>query len=184
MSIAAHHADGARTAGITKPANTGVASLDALVSDTSLSKLELAAVLLAIDQEDKELLELWNEIEKRWQSSGFALRLLDQEGTRLRKYLCSKGGRRLEFIGVINGLEELKAEQHTVEDHLIKMTSDRGLARIANKKASKTVWQSLQDTSQDSVMKELAGKKDVFSNYFENQLRACMLLEQDITRQF
>ena len=158
------HSNGNRIAGIVKP--HGRTRLDVIdVLPTYLTGVSKTIVLM--DQEDQRLKYIFRGAKKRLAKKGFSVEN-EIEEDRLKVYDCKFGGRDVRLILVINGLDEIQTNKHTIEDHLLKAAKTFGIEIDFDFENSKDAWKRLKN--HEEIFKKLKERnvKDIFPSSLES----------------
>jgi len=122
-----------------------------------------------IDQEDTQPNMIFNEAMRRMEIVGINVSV-KEETNKLRVHQCSLAGRKFEVLVVVNGLEDVDTERHTIEDHLMK-----GL-QMETKGSSKDSWNSLSRDKKKDFLRRLKDRPEVIEKLFPQQIAACKCL--------
>ena len=168
IGVLSHYLDGNTVTGVVKPKEKmGLSAIDRLKTylDSKINK-----IMVLIDQENRLLREFFDEALERLTQIGIDLTVEEEEMNRLRVCRCSLAGKRFEVIIVVNGLDDISTEKHTIEDHLIKS------AGIEAKGSSKNSWNSLSKNEREEVFRKLKGKRGIIEDLFPQQVIGCKRL--------
>lgn len=129
--------------------------------------------MIVMDQEDQSLDSIFEEAQRKLISKGFRIRDEFGEG-RLKVYECEFGGRNVRLILVVNGLDEISTNKHTIEDHLLKAAQTFGIKIDFNFENSKDAWRRLKNYHEE-VFRNL--KERNVRDLFPQQFKGCEYLK-------
>ena len=174
-TIGCYHVNGDITVGMSKPSALRIGAICSL--KTYLEKLKPNKFAVILDQEVDDLNDLHTKVEKNLRSLHINTKLEVNED-RLRAFRCKLGCRSFELIVIINGLDDVKTDQHSIEDHLIKVGLELGSIEDRSKyRSSKDAWESLDKDSQIKIFREILNNKKLFRKYFYQQYIGLELLK-------
>lgn len=152
--ILCHRLNGRYVVGVTSAlrVNLSIETMISIVMGERVNKF-----IIALDQEEFELDNLWSLVENKLGEYGIEWSLV-KVGDRFRLYKCVHGVRDFYVIPVINGLSRRSYSKHVIEDHLlevVKSVRDRDLLnylssfidRIAD---PKELWNRLVQSYSDA----------------------------------
>ncbi|MEA2032327.1 MAG: hypothetical protein U9N41_01945 [Euryarchaeota archaeon] len=177
FSLIAYHLNGDEIAGIVKPpGRTGLGVSDLI---PTYLKGKVRKIMVLMDQEDEPL----NTICERTQNSlkklaKCKIKIIDEEGKsekRQKVYKCKYGGKEFELILVINGLDEIHTDKHTIEDHLLKVAEMLSI-KVEDFETSKEAWKSIERRHVE-IFKGLKEKRNIVGSVFPQQIKGCEYLK-------
>ena len=175
FSIIAFHSEADKIVGIVKPEIRGLGVIDLI---PRYLKGNIRKILVLLDQDDYLLSEFYEKIQKRLQKVATSeLEIIEgKTEERLRVYNGKYGGKEFELILVINGLDEIRTDQHTIEDHLLKAAEILSID-VGDFENSKKVWQSIIPERQLKIFRELKAKRKLVGTIFPQQVKGCEYLK-------
>ncbi|KAF5432202.1 hypothetical protein C5S39_04165 [Candidatus Methanophagaceae archaeon] len=176
VSIIAFHSEADKIVGIVKP--PGITGLGVIDLIPRYLKGNIHKILVLLDQEDNILSEIHEILQKRLQKVATRELEIIEEKTekRLRVYNGKYGGKEFELILVINGLDEIRTDQHTIEDHLLK-AAEMFSIDVGDFEKSKKAWQAIIPERQLKIFKELKAKRKLVGTIFPQQVEGCEYLK-------
>ncbi|NQE45737.1 hypothetical protein C5S31_06935 [ANME-1 cluster archaeon GoMg2] len=119
FSIIAFHSEVDKIVGIVKPGIRGFGVIDLI---PRYLKRNIRKILVLLDQDDYTLSTFHGKLQKSLKKVVTSeIKIIDEDSEkRVRVYNGKYGGKEFELILVINGLDEIRTDQHTIEDHLLK----------------------------------------------------------------
>ncbi len=103
---------------------------------------------------------------------------LSEDRDQMRKYNCRLGSRSFEFILVISGLEEIPADMHRIEDHLVKAAMDPNKIDSPTEKIdTKITWKTLDESVKSEILNRLKGNESFSREIFPRHFSSLELLE-------
>jgi len=177
FSIIAFHLNCDEIAGIVKE-KRGFAVIDWI---PTYLKGNIRKILVLLDQDDYTLSTFHEKIQKSLQKVVTSeLEIIDEDcEKRLRVYNGKYGGKEFELILVINGLDEILTDQHTIEDHLLKAAEILSID-VGNFGNSKKAWHSVTIERQLKIFEELKTKGKRLESIFPQQVKGCEYLKFEI----
>jgi len=174
FSIIAFHSEADKIVGIVKPEIRGFGVIDLI---PRYLEGNIRKILVLLDQDDYILSEFYEKLQKRLQKVATSeLEINDEDcEKRLRVYNGKYGGKEFELILVINGLDEIRTDQHTIEDHLLKAAEILSID-VGNFENSKKAWQAIPER-QLKIFKELKTKGKLVGTIFQQQVKGCEYLK-------
>ncbi|HIE23453.1 MAG TPA: hypothetical protein EYP68_04405 [Candidatus Korarchaeota archaeon] len=170
FSIISHHSDGEITVGIAKPRErTGIGVIDVLPSYAKAGR-----IMVLMDQEDRNIQDIFSEARKKLINAGFRV-IKEVEEEMLKIYHCQFAGRSVVVVLVVNGLDEIQTEKHTVEDHLLRASEVFGI-EIGNFENSKDAWRRMRNYHEEIFVK--LKKSREIEEIFPQQFRGCEYLKR------
>jgi len=181
FSIVAHDQNGKKVVGIVKPEKIWLDVIDFI---PVYLRGNVRNILILIDQEDKNLALLYDEIKER--ITGIGIQASEENvDKRVRVFNCTHGAKKFRLIFVINGLDDIPTKKHTIEDHLVKAASifENSSILLELEKAGKTskeVWRSLEKDIREKILRQLTQQRKKMRKLFSQQILGCKYLEKDI----
>ena len=174
FSIIAFHSEADKIVGIVKPKIRGFGVIDLI---PKYLKINIRKILVLLDQDDYTLSEILEKLQKRLQKVATSeIKIIDEDcGKRLRVYNGKYGGKEFELILVINGLNEIQTDKHTIEDHLLKAAEMLSID-VENFENSKKAWQSITPELQLKIFNDLKTKGKLMGRIFPQQVKGCEYL--------
>jgi hypothetical protein len=167
LAILAYRLNGDRRVALAKPKETRLGAVDKLPSYLGL---KFSKIAILIDQEDESIDNITNHVEERLIRMGITFNVEDER--RFKLYKCVRGDREFKLALAINGLNNISAKKHTIEDHLIiaakAYTPDIKISELEDAKKS---WEKLSEEDQLKVFENLKHKGDV-DKIFPQQVKA------------
>jgi len=175
IPIICHHLDGTKIVGITKPERTRISILKDFPIYISS---KICKIALIMDREDDTVNNIYEQAEKSLQDLNIKFELAKDED-QMRKYNCRFGNKIFDFILIISGLDEIPADKHRIEDHLIKAAINLGKIEQPNKKIdTKEAWKALDKKSiKDEILSKLKESKSFSYEIFRQHFRGLELLK-------
>lgn len=174
FSIIAFHAEADKILGIVKPEIRGFCVIDLI---PTYLKGNIRKILVLLDQDDYTLSTFYEKFQKSLQKVATSKLEIIEEKTekRLRVYNGKYGGKGFKLILVINGLDEILTDQHTIEDHLLKAAKMLSID-VENFKNTKKAWQSITPELQLKIFNDLKTKGKRLGSIFPQQVKGCEYL--------
>lgn len=172
LGILSYHIDGGKIVGVVKPEKIHLGALDQL--KTYLGP-KIQKIMILIDQEDLTLENFFNEALNRMVRIGINVSqedISEEEIDRLKVCQCLLVQKGFEVIIVVNGLEEVCTDKHSIEDHLTKAA---GIEVTENSKQS---WNSLSRNERKDIFRGLKGKRKVIEELFPQQVSGCAWIKR------
>ncbi len=178
VALIAHHQNGRYTVGIVKPkGKTRYACIEILPSYVKIGNIRKIAFF--IDQEDESLESVYRTAENKLRKTVNDFEVLD-ERERVKIYRCNYGGKEFDFIFVVNGLNDIPARKHCIEDHFIHVAMNINPSiNISSEIDPKVFWKRLNEDIKKDVLKQLKGNRRLLRDNFPQQVYGCELLEKD-----
>lgn len=177
VPIVCHHLNGIKVVGITKPEKTRISILKDL--PIYISKLKISKIALIMDQEDDRLDTIYEQVEGNLRNLNIRFSLSESED-RMRKYNCKLGSRTFDFILIISGLEEILADKHRIEDHLVKVAIDLGKIDPPSEKIdTKDTWKTFDESVKSEILSRLKDDKSFSRKIFPQHFNGLELLEKE-----
>ncbi|MCD6484462.1 MAG: hypothetical protein J7L47_05045 [Candidatus Odinarchaeota archaeon] len=181
FSIVAHDQNGEKVVGIVKPEKIWLNVIDFI---PIYLQGNVRNILILIDQEDKNLALLYDEIKERITRIGIQASEEDVD-KRVRVFSCTRGAKKFRLIFVINGLDDIPTKKHTIEDHLVKAASifeNNSILLELEKtgKTSKEVWKELEEGIREKILRQLTQQRKKMRKLFPQQILGCKYLEKYI----
>jgi len=174
IGVLSFNLNGGETVGIVKPQVTGLSVIDLI--KTYLAQTKIEKYLILVDQERLTSDELFRNAEKRMSELGIRPSI-EEEKDRVRAYDCSIGSKKFKVFIVVNGLDEVSTDGHTVEDHLIKFLE------LEVRGTSKETWNSLSSKEKEDTFRKLNGmNEDSIRQLFPQQVHGLKFLEKTLQR--
>ncbi len=96
----------------------------------------------------------------------------------MRKYDCKFGSRTFDFILIVSGLEEIPADKHRIEDHLVKAAVNLGKIDPPNEKIdTKGTWKTIDESLKSEILSRLKESKSFLREIFPQHFDGLKLLE-------
>ena len=170
VAIACYHFNGVDVIGVVKPEFRRIGAIQHIRTYLKQSE-RIDKILLILDQEDDSLDQLHADIKSNLSGHGFRFNecgLIDDKlENRLLTFDCRFGAKSFRFIVVINGLNNIKAKKHNVEDHLIYTGVKLGVIKNPSCLDNpKDIWNSLDKDVQLGILKRLLNDKSLFQDAF------------------
>ncbi len=174
VPIICHHLDGTKVVGIIKPEKTRISTLKDF--STYISKLKIGKIVLIMDQEDDPINTIYERIERNLRCLNIRFNLVEDRD-RMRKYNCRFGSRLFDFILIISGLEEISADKHRIEDHLVKAAMNLGKINLPNEKIdTKGTWKTIDESMKSEILSKLKESKSFSHKIFPQHFNGLRLL--------
>ncbi|MCD6571966.1 MAG: hypothetical protein J7K62_01700 [Thermoplasmata archaeon] len=182
LGIVCKHLNGKKSVGVIKPADTRIGVLKHLPKYLTYLKIPLNKILVIMDQEEEELNEVYENVERHLRKEKIQFNSEDVGSfKRYRRYECKLGGKEFTFLLVINGLDEIPSKKHCIEDHLIKAAMELKYdvpLEEGKEIDSKRIWKSkFNKNSQSQILRELLDKKSLAQKVLPQHFEALKLLE-------
>ncbi|MEM4207749.1 MAG: hypothetical protein QXW96_03900 [Candidatus Nitrosocaldus sp.] len=161
---------------VTKPEDKGIEALSAIRTYVEMFRQQILCYILIIDQEDLKMRELSEYIVRKLNRLGITKEAIKEE-KRLFHYSCNVGNKKFQLILVINGLDSIQSESHTIEDHLLSIGIDNNVINTPTTTSinSKLLWNSLGRDKQERIL-SLCNNKETLRNAFPQHYRAFEIL--------
>jgi hypothetical protein len=177
FSIVAFHLNGDRIAGIVKPKTDrryGFINVIPLY----LRRGNIRKILILMDQEYDSLDEIYERIQKDFgKLAPGKIEVIEEESEeRVRIYKGKYGSKEFELILVINGLDEIGENKHSIEDHLLKAAGEVSI-NVGRFETAKEAWKALSNDQQLKVYKELKAHRKLLESVFPQQVLGCQYTE-------
>ena len=177
FSLIAYHLNGDKIAGIVKPpGRTGLGVSDLI---PTYLKGKVRKIMVLMDQEDEPLNTICERIQNSLKKlAKCKIKIIDEEGKsekRQKVYKCKYGGKEFELILVINGLDEIHTDKHTIEDHLLKVAEMLSI-EVEDFENSKEAWKSIEHHHVE-IFKGLKEKRNIVGSVFPQQIKGCEYLK-------
>ncbi len=175
FSIIAFHSEADKIVGIVKPEIRGFGVIDLI---PRYLEGNIRKILVLLDQDDYTLSTFYEKLQKSLQKVVTSeLEIIDEDcEKRVRVYNGKYGGKEFELILVINGLDEILTDQHTIEDHLLKAVEMLSID-VGNFENSQKAWQSITPERQLKIFKDLKTKGKLVGTIFPQQVKGCDYLK-------
>ena len=147
MLILTHKLDGEKVVGALKTRFTMIGGIKSILKIMPEQFKQIEAILFTLDQNTKDLSELWEEIVDTFKQNSTLLEMLTLDGSnRVRVFKC-RVVREFSALVVINGLN-YDYTRHTIEDHLIealKNVDEESVKNALNSSRNdpKAAWRNL-----------------------------------------
>ncbi len=175
VPIVCYHLNGTKTVGITKPEKTRISVLR--VFPIYVSKLKISRIVLIMDQEDDLIDTIYKQVESNLRDLRIEFDLSKAED-RMRKYNCRLGSRTFDFILIVSGLEEILANKHRIEDHLVKAAINLGkIDPPSGKIDTKITWKTLDESLKSEILNRLKESKSFSYKIFPQHFNGLELLK-------
>ncbi len=176
FSIVAFHVNGARIAGIVKPKTErryGFINMIPLYL-----RGNVRTILILMDQEDDQMTAIYQRIESNLErlATGVIEVIEEETAERVRVYRGKYGSKEFELILVINGLDEIWADKHSIEDHLIKVAEEVSV-EVGDFENAKDAWRALSNNQQLKIIKELRNHRKLLERVLPQQVMGCHYIE-------
>jgi len=175
FSIISFHLNGDKIAGIVKPK---MAKRDGCVNlIQKYMEGKVRKILILMDQEGDTLSTIYKEIQKRLKKLATGgITVIDEESEKVRVYEGKYGSKKFELILVINGLDEIHTDKHSIEDHLLKAAEKLSM-EIGDFENSKAAWESLPHDLQLKIFEDLRTHRKLMESVFPQQVLGCKYIE-------
>jgi len=176
FSIIAFHIKVDKIAGIVKPKTERRYGFINLIP--TYLKGKVRKILVLMDQEDDTLSTIYERIHEGVKKLATdEIKVIDEESEkRLKVYDCKYGGKEFELIMVINGLDEIHTDKHSIEDHLLKAAEILSID-VGDFDNSKAAWKSINHDRQLKIFKGLKEKRKIVESVFPQQIKGCEYLK-------
>jgi hypothetical protein len=177
VSIVAFHSKCDKIVGIVKPKTErryGFVNMIPLYLKNNVRK-----ILVLMDQEDDQLDLIYERIQnslKELTKSALGVTEIEREA-RVRVYKGKYGSKEIELILVINGLDEVHTDKHSIEDHLLSAAGQVSIV-VGDFENSKAAWRLLSEDQQLKVYKELKTRGKLLESVCPQQIQGCRYLEE------
>ncbi|MBC8520952.1 MAG: hypothetical protein H8D26_03035 [Methanomicrobia archaeon] len=133
-----------------------------------------------IVKEDDKMSTIYERIQKSLKKlAKCEIKIIDEESEkRLKVYEFKYGSKEFELILVINGLDEIHTDKHSIEDHLLKAAELLSI-EIGDFENSKEAWNSIKDRHED-IFKKLKKKRKIVESVFPQQIQGCKYLAEKL----
>jgi hypothetical protein len=172
LAILAYHLNGDRGVALAKPKETRLGAVDKLPSYLGLKFRKIA---ILIDQEEEGVDNITSQVEDRLRRMGVDLNVEDAD-RRFKLYRCVRGGKDFKLALAINGLDNIAAKKHSIEDHFV-MAAKACMPdiKISELEGAKESWEKLNEKDQLKVFEDLRHNGDV-KRIFPQQVKALRAL--------
>ncbi len=180
VGILSKHLDGKKLVGLVKSERTRISSIKNIpVYLSHLSKKQpLKNLVFIMDQENDTLEKIHSEIEKEIN------RVCNKQTKKVEKaeryfiYDCSLGRRKIKLVFIINGVDAIDTEKHSIEDHLLMAAEKLRISDINYLKTSKETWIKLEKESKsEKVYKKLLLDKKLAEEVFNQHFKGLKFIE-------
>ena len=177
FSIIAFHLNGDKITGIVKPKTEKRDTCIDLIP--TYLKGNIRKILILMDQEDDPLNAIYKRIQKDLEKFTTGKIEVIEEDTveRLRIYKGRYVNKEFELILVINGLDEIHTDKHSIEDHLLKAAEKVSIA-VGDFENAKAAWKSLSNDQQLKIFKELREHRKLVEAVFLQQVQGCQYIKK------
>ncbi len=176
VPVVCYHLNGNRTVGITKPdGKKGISVLNGFPQYISGTKIDKIA--LVMDQEGEDLDGIFEGAERNLRNQNIQFNKIENI-SRFKLYRCKIGSRTFDFILIINGLDDIPAETHNVEDHLVKAALELSKITHSDIHDSKETWNSIDTHLQREILNSLVKNRSISSEVFPQHFDGLRLLEE------
>jgi len=178
FGIIAFHLKGDKIAGIVKPKEEK--RIDCVGLIPAYLKGNIRKIIFLMDQEDDKLSTIYETIHEGVKKIATGkIKVIDEESEkRLKVYECKYGSKEFELILVINGLDEIHTDKHSIEDHLLKAAELLSI-EVGDFGNSKEAWNSIKDRHED-IFKKLKKKRKIVEGVFPQQIQGCKYLAEKL----
>ena len=130
-----------------------------------------------MDQEDDRMSTIYERIHEGVKKLATGeIKVIDEESEkRLKVYKGKHGSKEFELIIVINGLDEIHTDKHSIEDHLLKAAEILSID-VGDFDNSKAAWNSIKDRHEE-IFKGLKEKREIVECVFPQQIKGCEYLK-------
>jgi hypothetical protein len=176
--IICHYLNGDITIGTIKPPSKRGKSTFTLLRDNIYYFKQLSKVLFLLDEETDRCEDIIENFELQCRKQKIdIIQRQNYENGHLYVAQCTCGDRNLDIIVVINGLDDINSDAHTIEDHLIKTASELGMKQLPDRTFnSKDIWNSLSQKEQEDIFSKLI-KSTNADKIFPQQIKGFKLLK-------
>jgi hypothetical protein len=177
FSIVAFHLNGDKIAGIVK---TKMEKRDTCIDlIPTYLKGNIRKILILMDQEDDQLDTIYERIQRGMEKLATGeVEVIDEENEeRVKIYTGKYGSKDFELILVINGLDEIHTDKHSIKDHLLKAAEMLSID-IGDFENSKAAWKSINHDLQLEIFNGLKNKSEMVENVFPQQVQGCKYLTE------
>jgi len=177
FSIIAFHLNGDKITGIVKPKTEKRDTCIDLIP--TYLKGNIRKILILMDQEDDPLNAIYKRIQKDLEKFTTGKIEVIEEDTveRLRIYKGRYVNKEFELILVINGLDEIHTDKHSIEDHLLKAAEKVSIA-VGDFENAKAAWKSLSNDQQLKIFKELREHRKLVEAVFLQHVQGCQYIKR------
>ena len=175
FSIIAFHLKGDKIAGIVKPERTRFGVIDLI--PRYLMKGNIRKIIFLMDQEDDKMSTIYETIHEGVKKLATGkIKVIDEESEKgLKVYKGKCGSKAFELIIVINGLDEIHTDKHSIEDHLLKAAKILSI-EVEDFENSKEAWKSIERHHVE-IFKGLKEKRNIVGSVFPQQIKGCEYLK-------
>ena len=172
FSIIAFHLNGDKIAGIVKPEMEKRYACINLIP--TYLKGNIRKILILMDEEDDPLDTIYERIQRGVEELATGeVEVIDEETEeRVRIYTAKYGGRDFVLILVINGLDDIRTDKHSIEDHLLKAAKMLSVD-IGDFENSKAAWKSINHNLQLEIFNALKNNREMVKRVFPQQVQGC-----------
>lgn len=180
VGILSKHLDGKKIVGLTKSERTRISSIKNLPQYLSL-KPPLKNFVFIMDQEDDSIEKIHSDIEKEIKKICNRVENIELS-QRYFVYRCSIGEKKIKLILIINGLDNVPTEKHSIEDHLVWAAEELELPSThyyENYKTSKEAWSKLEKSNiSEDIYKRLFLDKNFAKEIFNQHFNGLKFIEK------
>ncbi len=179
VGILSKHLDGRKIVGLAKSERTRTSSIKNLPRYLSL-KLPLKNFVFIMDQEDDSIEKIHSDIEREIKKICDEVKNIET-APRYFIYDCKVGGRKIKLIFIINGLDYIPTEKHSIEDHLVWAAEKLGFITYKNygNRTSKEVWSELAKSNISAdIYKRLFLNKNFAKEIFNQHSNGLRFIEE------
>jgi hypothetical protein len=169
VALTCHHLDGEKTVSIVKPELKRYEAIENV--RRYLDNKKYGSISFVLDQEGDKLDKLYNNLENRLTNSGIRPLCPEIISPRQRVYNCSIGSHEFRLIVVVNGIDEINSDKHTIEDHLIK------IAGAGGEGDSKNHWTRLTEAERLETFRKILKNKDIAEKSFQQHFKGIKQLD-------
>ena len=128
-----------------------------------------------MDEEDDPLDTIYERIQRGVEELATGeVKVIDEETEeRVRIYTGKYGGRDFVLILVINGLDDIRTDKHSIEDHLLKAADEMVSIDIGDFENSKAAWKSINHNLQLEIFNALKNNREMVKRVFPQQVQGC-----------
>ena len=173
FSIIAFHLNGDKIAGIVKPEMERRYACINLIP--TYLKGNIRKILILMDEEDDPLDTIYEKIQRGVEELATGkVKVIDEETEeRVRIYTGKYGSRDFVLILVINGLDDIRTDKHSIEDHLLKAADEMLSIDIGDFENSKAAWKSINHNLQLEIFNALKNNREMVKRVFPQQVQGC-----------
>ena len=173
FSIIAFHLNGDKIVGIVKPEKEKRYACINLIP--TYLKGNIRKILILMDEEDDPLDTIYERIQRGVEELATGeVKVIDEETEeRVRIYTGKYGSRDFVLILVINGLDDIRTDKHSIEDHLLKAADEMLSIDIGDFENSKAAWKSINHNLQLEIFNALKNNREMVKRVFPQQVQGC-----------